>query len=177
MNHTYDPWAGFALSIPVFLVLLASTPAHALSTDSRQAIHVEADHANIDQKTGTSIYTGKVMITQGSLQINATEITVYTLKGKLQKIIAKGTPATYRQRPDNKDTDIVANAREIEFQADRNIAIFTQDARLQQGGNVFKSDHILYNIGKNKVDAGKSGGGDRVLITIQPPAEKPRESK
>ena len=174
MNHSHDQRARYVLGLAI---LLACTMAHALSTDVRQAIHVEANHANIDQKTGTSTYTGKVTITQGSLRISANEITVQLQKGKLQKIIATGTPATYRQRPDNKETDIIANANEIEYQADRNIAIFTRDASLQQGGNIFKSDHIVYNIGKNKVDAGKSGGGDRVTITIQPPTDKPNESK
>jgi lipopolysaccharide export system protein LptA len=142
--------------------------AHALDSDRTQPLKVEADTARINKKTGVSVYTGHVIIHQGTLRITASRIEVYTSNGGMNRIVAEGSPATYRQRPEKRDQDIVAEAGRMEYDAVHNRAVFLKKAILNQAGNTFKSDRIVYDIANDAVDAGKKEGGDRVIITIQP---------
>ncbi len=144
------------------------TNALALESDSKQPINVEADRASINKKTGTSTYSGNVVVQQGSLKITADKLTVYTRKGKLDKMQAQGQPVAFSQRTDRNNKNISAIAGRMTFEAVNNIIIFEQGAELSQGANTFSSNRIIYNMDKDTVDAGKKSGGDRVTITIQP---------
>lgn len=152
--------------------MLFSSISMALQTDRKQAIKIEAGKASIQKKTGISSYSENVMVRQGSMRITADKITIYTHKGKLVKMIARGQPSTFQQQTDNDNKSIVASAVKITFSANTNIAVFENNAMLKQGGNTFSSNRIVYNIDKDQVDAGKKSGGDRVTITIQPAAQK-----
>ena len=154
----------------ICLPLLALLPlsATALDSDKTRPLKVQADKASLHKTTGISIYTGNVIIKQGSLEIRADQLKVYTSSGRLQKMIAYGTPATFQQRPEHKKQDITAKARKMTFNAIKNITVFEKKAELRQGKNTFKSNHIIYNMKTDTVIAGKQNGGDRVTITIQP---------
>lgn len=152
-----------------FLLLPAYTGSvFALESDRKQPLKVEADSAQINKKSGVSIYIGNVIIRQGTMEIMADRIEIHTSNGNMNRIVAKGRPATYRQRPEKKDQDIVARAGRMEFDAVRNRAVFLENAVLNQSGNTFKSNRIVYDIANDAVDAGKKDGGGRVTITIQP---------
>ncbi|MFN2308500.1 MAG: lipopolysaccharide transport periplasmic protein LptA [Gammaproteobacteria bacterium] len=147
---------------------LLSGPAHALSTDRNQPMDVEADRAQIDDARGVSVYRGNVLIVQGSLRLTADELTLHTRDGTIIKAIATGGPATYRQRPDGKDQDVVAEALKLEYFADQQRLILTDQASIRQAGDSFRSQRIDYDIGADVVKAGASSPKDRVRITIQP---------
>lgn len=146
--------------------------ALALQSDRARPLHVEANQASLNKQTGVSVYTGKVVIRQGTMTITAEKIEIHTRNGSLSRIIANGNPATYRQRPDKRDEDITAQAGQMEYDANKGVAIFLQKAELKQSGNTFRSDRIVYDILRDAVDAGKQTGGDRVIITIQPDKTK-----
>ena len=61
-----------------------------------------------------------------------------------------------------------ARALTMEYFADRDTVVLTEQAHLWQGPNTFSSKRIVYDVGNDHVDAGKRAGGDRVRITIQP---------
>jgi lipopolysaccharide export system protein LptA len=151
--------------------LLFSANALALESDRKQSINVEADRASINKKTGTSTYSGHVIVQQGSMRITADKLTVYTRKGKLEKMLAQGKPVEFKQRVEKGNKDISAIAEKMTFHATDSIIIFEQGAKLSQGANTFSSNRIIYNQIKDTVDAGKKSGGDRVTITIRPADE------
>ena len=99
--------------IPVIALTLA-TAAQALSSDRQQPMYVEADHADINDQTGVHVYTGNVTITQGTLHMTSDRLTLHTRDGEIVKAIGVGEPATYRQRPDNKDQDVHAEALRLQ---------------------------------------------------------------
>ena len=163
----------YALIAVILFCLQPFSVVLALQSDRSKPLHVEADQASLNKKTGVSVYTGKVVIRQGTLVITADKIEVYTNNGALSRILASGKPATYRQRPDKRDEDIVAKAGQMEYDANKGRAVFLNGAELKQSGNTFRSDRIVYDILRDSVDAGKQTGGDRVIITIQPEKVKP----
>jgi len=152
--------------------LAASLPAWALSSDRSKPMHIEADNVEIDDRRGVSVYQGNVIVTQGTMRITADTLRVFTSEGDLERMVAVGKPATFKQRPDGKDEDVRARALTMEYFADRDTVVLTDQAHLWQGPNTFTSKRIVYDVGNDHVDAGKQAGGDRVRITIHPRQEQ-----
>lgn len=142
--------------------------AWALGSDRSKPMHIEADLADINEKTGISIYTGNVVVIQGSLRITAEKLTIYSKNKVFEKMISIGNPATFKTRPDGKDQDVRGKGKRIEYFTTRDTVYFIDDAQLEQDGSKFDSDRIVYDILNDKVNAGLTKGDDRVRIIIQP---------
>lgn len=148
------------------LLLTAAQPCLALSSDRDQPMELEADHANIDDQRGVHIYTGNVIITQGTMRITADHLTVKLRDGDIVEAIALGQPATYRQRPDGKEQNVEAKSLRMEYYADKGELILIDQARVWQGRDTFSSQRIHYDIDQDIVNAGD--GQNRVKIILQP---------
>lgn len=140
----------------------------ALSSDRSKPMHIEADLADINEKTGISIYTGNVVVVQGSLRITAEKLTIYSKNRVFERMVSTGNPATFKTRPDGKDKDVFGQGKKINYLITRDTVYFIEDARLEQDGSHFDSDRIIYDILNDKVNAGLTKGNDRVKIIIQP---------
>ncbi len=151
------------------LSLLLSGTAVALSSDRLQAMHIDADQADIDQQQGISTYRGNVQLTRGSMQLLADEVVVKLIDGKVTLITATGSPAKYQQRSD-KQQEIHAQALRMEYKVDSGQLLLLKQAKLQQDSNAFASERIVYDSVNDQVNAGAniSSPQDRVHITIQP---------
>jgi len=159
-------------------LLLAAIPftARGLSSDRDQPMTIEADKATLNEKTGNSVYEGNVHVQQGTLVLQGNKMTVQLDDNTLETIILTGSPATYRQRPDGKDTDQHAEAGRIEYHATEDRVILLENARVwQSGAEEFRSDRIVFNLKNNTVNAGGSSPGDRVRITLQPGSKKDKK--
>lgn len=159
--------------LPLLAVLLSltlsSAPLLALSGDRQQPMSVEADRADIDDKRGVSVYTGNVVVVQGSLRITGDKMVVHTnARNQIDKIITTGQPSTFEQLPDNKKDKIYGRARRLEYYAAEEKIVLIDDGILEQSQNTFRSDRITYFVKTDQVQAGKSSGGERVRIIIQP---------
>ena len=158
-----------ALIKPVSLLLaLLPQAGLALSTDSNQPMLIEANSAELDDKNGVSIYRGNVKVTQGTLVLTGETMTVYNSGNDISKVIMEGEPATYRQRPDGKEQDINASARKMEYFKNPDKVILTTDAKVEQEGDILRSEHIVYDIDNDQVTAGGNNPSHRVRITLQP---------
>jgi len=110
----------------IFVSVLFSISAFALSTDREQPILIEADKATIDNIKRVAIYEGDVIITQGTIRINANTVTLnYTQKQDIDKVTAVGKPARFKQRLDGGD-EIRANAKQMEYNASKIHYIYTK---------------------------------------------------
>ena len=164
--------------LPCMALLLCLLPAtgQALTSDRNEPMKIEADRATLNEKTGNSVYEGNVHVQQGTLVLEGNKMTVQISDNDIETIILTGNPATYRQRPDNKDTDQHAEARRIEYHATEDRIILLENARIwQSGAEEFRSDRIVFNLKSNTVNAGGSKPGDRVRITLQPGSKKDKQ--
>jgi len=167
--------AGWLPGTALLLSLLPVT-CWGLGSDTSQPMHIEADRATLNEKTGNSIYEGNVHVQQGTLVLEGSKMTVQISNNDIDTIILTGNPATYRQRPDGKDTDQHAEAQRIEYHAAEDRIILLDNARVwQSGAEEFRSDRIVFNLKSNTVNAGGSKPGDRVRITLQPGSKKDKE--
>lgn len=158
---------------PKLLMLLLCLPftqtAMALSTDQDQPMNLVADKAVIDDGEGVSIYKGNVVVTQGSMELRGDTVTVYSPGRELQKVVAEGDPAHFKQRPDDKDEDIRARASTMEYYTEPERLVMIDGAQLQQEGDEFSGNRIEYNMATEVVNASMAESGqERVEVIIQP---------
>lgn len=151
-------------------LLLLASPVHALKSDRDQPMDIAADRVDVDDNKGISTFRGNVQVTRGSLRM-AGDVIVITRdqNGELQTMVATGSPAMYRQRPDNKPNDVIAHANNINYNAKTDIVTLKEQARVDQGSDSFSGDSLVYNANLDKVTG--QGGGDnngRVRVRLQP---------
>ncbi|PRB80146.1 lipopolysaccharide transport periplasmic protein LptA [Pseudomonas sp. MYb185] len=152
----------------------AAAPVAALPDDASQPIRIQANSATLDDRRNTAVYSGNVIITQGSMRLTGSRVTLNTDQaGEVSKIVAQGSPATYRQTPDAGGKPVDARALTIEYHADVERVVLIDQAFLEQAGNTFQGQRVSYDIQRQVVDAGRASGDDdasaeRIEIIIQP---------
>lgn len=144
----------------------------ALSTDRSKPMSIEADRVELNDGKGVSVYHGNVKVSQGTLRLTGDTMTVHNKGDKVEKVIMEGSPATYRQRPDNKDQDVRAHALRMEYFSDPEYIVLQKEAEVEQEGDKLRSERIEYDVARDKVNAGTNQPNERVHITIQPRNEK-----
>ncbi len=150
--------------------LLPPMAAQALQGDTEQAIRIVADEAIRDEKTGLTIYRGNVLMNQGSIRIEADQITIYKIELEGDKIVAEGAPAHMVQQPEPGSPLMHAWGGIIEYYRTEERLLLLKDARLEQDGSTVRGDRIDYLINEQVVRAAADGSNNerRVEIVIPP---------
>lgn len=154
----------------LFLGIMAGlmTPAaFAAKADRSKPIDVSANEKVTDYKQGTSIYTGNVVINQGSLHATGNKATLYVKNGQLVRAVLVGNPATF-QELDDKGQLVKGSANDANYLAQQQKIILTGNAKLDRQGDTLSSQQITYDMNAEVVKAGGKTGGDRVHVVIQP---------
>jgi len=168
----------YILLIAAFLFCKTAWP---LTTDNDQPIEIEANAAELDDQKGVTVYTGNVVVTQGSIRMTGDKMTVYYTKDNdLDTVIMLGQPATYRQLPDKSEVYDEAEALRMEFYNLKNLIVLIDNALVTQEGLRFSGSRIEYDTKNSKIrargapeksvaeDGTPVEGTGRVKITIQP---------
>ena len=92
MNKMPGRWLASLL-----LCSLAAVPGYALESDRDQPIHITADQALRDESRGHTVYSGNVLMIQGSMELEADRLTIFHRQEEADKFVAKGKPARMRQ--------------------------------------------------------------------------------
>lgn len=142
--------------------------ANSLPGDREQAIHISADKALRDDKKGQTVYSGNVVLDQGSLHISADRITVYRIEEEGDKIVAKGQPALVQQQAEANEELMRAHADIIEYYKGEDRLRLHSNAQIEQGGSTVKGQTIDYFIEQQLVKAvsDKSQEDSRVEVVI-----------
>ncbi|MCB6183691.1 lipopolysaccharide transport periplasmic protein LptA [Leeia sp. TBRC 13508] len=159
--------------LSVLAVLIMSCNAYAEQADRDKPINIEADQGMSDMANSTSRYEGNVIITQGTLRLRADRIDVQSDKAGKMLAQAYGKPVTFRQKQDQVDEYIEAQASRIDYDSGKNQLKLTGDARVKRGGDELRGAVIFYDavsqqysVQGSPATGGKSGG--RVHAVIQP---------
>lgn len=180
MQLTYRQFKRLQLFVAAALMLLASSVI-ALETDREQPIRIQADAAMVDENQGASVYRGNVIITQGTLEVTADEVEIYTTDSSVIQIIARVDKnsdklAHYRQQVNVEKDMVYADARKITYLVQEERLHLSGDARLQQVEDVFTGELLYYDLARGIVNLSSSGGSDRVNMTITPKkSQKPKQ--
>ncbi len=153
-------------------LLLAAGAAWALSTDKSQPINVQADHGDFiadanDTSSGTSVYTGHVVITQGSIVITGDKAVMRVVNNELRSADVTGSPTTFQQQPDQGEL-IHGVSQELTYDASLNDVNLITQARMEQGLRLMTADHIHYNTDTQHMIAQSTSQDGRVHVTFPP---------
>ena len=166
--------AGLALTAAMFAVPLAT----ALPEDRDQPIRIEADEALRDEKQGFTRYRGNVRMDQGTLRIEADEVTVYHIEQEADKIVARGKPARLQQQPEPEKGLMKARAHTIEYYKNDDRVQLLNNASIEQDGSMVTGDSIEYFISEQRVraDSDPSREDSRVQVVIPAQTIENRDS-
>lgn len=164
----------FFCSIATLLACAIPLQAVALPSDRNQPIRIQADKANLDDRKGIAIYTGDVIITQGTIRLYGDKVTIYRDQiGDIKKLIALGKPARYQEKTDPAKGIMRAYGLTIEYMAQREKIHLIKQAKVDQDGNIFTGDRIDYDLKTDLVNARAEDNSQsgRVEMLIQPRAK------
>ncbi|MGH6636414.1 MAG: lipopolysaccharide transport periplasmic protein LptA [Gammaproteobacteria bacterium] len=169
-------------SVILLAGIIAATGGYALPTDREQPIELEADYGEIDDQAQVTTYRGNVVATQGSMRFTGDTLTIhYNDRGKAEKVLLRGKPATYRQLLDVGEEYTEGEALTIEYHAQQELLVLIEKAKLTQGAKLFKGHRVDYDVTRNLIKARKAtpeelarepgSQGERIKV-ILPPAKK-----
>jgi lipopolysaccharide export system protein LptA len=156
------------------LCALAAGPAAAERADREKQIVLVADKGIADDARRESTFEGNVVVTQGTMRITASKVTVREDADRYKYYVASGAPVTFRQKRDKVDEWIEGFAERAEFD-DKNdvVKLFTR-AKVKTNQNEINGDFISYDMRREvaEVTGGPPGkppqAGERVKVIITP---------
>jgi lipopolysaccharide export system protein LptA len=170
---------GAVLAAIAAVSLAAVGPAHAEKADRTKPMSVTSGGTNpdvVDLKKHSAVFTGNVVITQGTLEIHADRVEVSQDADGNQLGYAYGSsakPATFRQKRDGEDEFSEGEAQKIEYDSAANRVQFVGSAHLRmlKGSTVTdqaNSELITYDTASETVKLGS--GHDRTTVIFTPKA-------
>lgn len=152
----------------VFIHLLGGIFAYALPSDANAPIRLLADKANYSAQAGQVVYSGNVSITQGTLKMTASNLTVnLNANNSIAQATAKGSPATVEQVITQAKGKAQGRANSIDYRANQGQVIMTGNAHLNQAGASFSGNTIRYSLKTGDVEA--QGSGNKQVEIVFPP--------
>ena len=131
----------FAFLIAVFF------SQHAISeeADSDKPIEIEADTMLVEETKNTSTYEGDVILTQGTLVINADKLIIREDRQGFQHSTSIGNPTTFKQKMEGSDEYIEGKALRIEYDGHMDKIHLYEEALVKRGDDEVWGDYIMYD--------------------------------
>ena len=140
----------FRLSRPLVWCLLAAlcsaTAVHAEKADRDKPMNAEADALRYDDARQTSVFTGNVVITKGTIIIRGSQVEVRQDAQGNQFGIVNGSPGFFRQKRDNVDEFIEGTAQRIDYDSKADTVRFTGNAVLKRFKGTQLNDETTGNV-------------------------------
>jgi len=160
---------------PVLASLVAlAAPAHAERADREKEIVVGAHHLTADDAKRTSVFEGNVVVTQGTMRMTASKVTVKEDANRHKFYVAYGEPVTFRQKRDNVDEYVEGYALRAEFDDLNDVVKLFEKARVKSNQNELTGNYIQYDMRRELAEVQGAPPGStpppnsRVKVTIVP---------
>ena len=180
----------FSSLLLIGALALAGAVARAEKADRDKPMNVEADAMRYDEQKQTSLFSGRVVLTKGSILIRGERIDVRKdAQGRQFGVISAepGKLAFFRQKREGLDEFIEGQAESIEYDGAADTVKFLSNAQLRRYRGASLSDEftgnvIFYNnasevfsIDGAPVKSGSAAPSGRVRATLtpKPPADVP----
>ena len=156
----------------IFTLLISNTFLYAEKADRDKPIEIEADTMTVDDAKSTSIYSGDVILKQGTLLIRADELIVRQDKQGFQHSTSLGNPTTFKQKIEGSNEYIQGKALRIEYDGHMDKIHLFKNAQVIRGKDIVVGDYITYDANaevaqamSSKTENGKRG---RTKAIIKP---------
>jgi len=148
--------------------------------DREKPIYLEADRATVEdvnrkESNRVSVFTGNVILTQGTLRISADKVIMKEDLHGFRYATAIGDLVSFRQKRDGLNEYVEGWSQRAEYDSKTDKIELFRQARLKRGSDEVQGDYISYDMKTEffKVIGSKERGDEtgpdkRVRITIQP---------
>lgn len=151
--------------------LMLLDTAQALPSDASQPVTLEADKATFNEKTGVTSYSGNVIITQGTIRIEADQLVVnLDSKRAIRDATATGRPARFQQQLSSNKGVARGEGNQLFYDARAALLTLSGNAYLEQDGATFRGDTLRYSMTKGDIEA--TGSSSRRVKLVIPPASE-----
>ena len=156
---------------------LTALAAHAERADRSKPVNIEADKVTVDERKKVHLFEGRVVLTQGTLEIRGDTLIVTQDGDGFQKGIAtrRNGLASFKQRRDGSGEYVTGEAERIEYDGRSQkthllVRAHVTSAQDEVRGQFIEYDgftgqYIVTNSGSSNANTGGSG---RVRAVIQP---------
>lgn len=161
--------------------VLCAAPAHAERDDRNKPVNVEADSMTYDDVKQVNVFSGRVVITKGTIVLRADRVVLRKDADGYQYATATGEPATFRQKRDRPDEYVAGSARQIEYDGKTERFTLRERANLKRLERERVTDEVHGNLivydSRNEFFSVDGGGpatatpenpSGRVRVVIQP---------
>jgi len=165
--------------------------AHAEKADQKKPMNIEADSLRYDDLKQISVFTGRVVLTKGSIVIRSERLEVRQDPDGYQFGVATGAPdkpAFYRQKRDALDEYIEGEGEVIAYDGKADTVTFSRKAQLRRLRGATLADEItggvivyenltdLFTVdgAANKGPTGALGSNGRVRAMLTPKPDATR---
>lgn len=163
--------AASALLTIALVAVFAAGPADARRSDRNQPMDIDAGRqAGTLDDSGPMVLADGVVITQGTMHVEADRAEITLRGGDIQRVVLTGSPATMRQEMDD-GSPMTARGSTIDYNIANETMVITGNAHVEQPQGNMASQRIVYNMQTERVEAGGEGAG-RVQMRIQPRAQR-----
>ena len=155
-------------------------PVMAERADRNKPVYLEADRATVEdvnrkEASRVSIFTGNVVLTQGTMRISADKVIMKEDLNGFRYATATGDLVSFRQKRDGLDEYVEGWSERAEYDSKTDKIELFRQARLKRGSDEVQGDYISYDmtseffkvIGSTERGV-ETGPNKRVRITIQP---------
>lgn len=173
---------GLMIGVVIFSLSLLgfSNRVLAEAADRDKPIDLEADTVKVDDSKQISIYTGNVILTQGTLVIHADKLIVREDQEGFQHSTSLGNPTTFKQKMEGKSEYMQGSAQRIEYDGRMDKVQLYTKAWVKRGEDIVHGDYIMYDanaeyaevIGGGPQSATPGTPSGRVRAIIQPKNKK-----
>jgi len=176
-NRRANPRSAYTV-IALIALTMAAPFSNALDGDREQPLRVIADSAEHNEVSGVTVYTGNVVITQGSMRIEADTVTLKGVDNRVDNMVAVGKPARLQQKPKPEDATMYARAQRIIYFVTEDRVQLIDKASIEQEDSVVNSDEIEYLVKQRIVKAhggvkGENGEKPKRVEFIYTPQKNP----
>ena len=161
--------AKYVLQMSFGVLAFACMPICAVGTtlDRKEDMIVNADHTLAEG--GKVFLRGNVVITQGTLHIDADEATVTQDEGAIVRVVLSGGPARMREKLDN-DSEVDIRAKGIDYDVRNEAVLLTGNVIITKPEGELRGESVRYDLKSERMEAGAPGS--RIHMRIEPKAKE-----
>ena len=163
--------------------MLGSAPAGAEKADRAKPTQIESDSMQYDDVKQTTVFTGNVTLTKGTVVIRGDRLVLRQDPEGYQYGTAFGNPATFRQKRDGGEQFVTGLGQQLDYDGKTEIVKFRERAQVKRldrdrvtdevHGNLIvydsRSEFISVDGGGSRAATPENPAG-RVRVVIQPRA-------
>ena len=146
--------------------LLAPVAGLAERADRDKPVNLEADQVTVDDNKQTATFTGRVVLTQGTLVIRGDRMVVQQDADGFKYGVAYGNLASFRQKREGYDEYIDGYAERIEYDSKAEKLQMFNRAYLKKANDDVRGNYISYEIATEFFKV--TGGGKQAATAANP---------